>query len=60
MSKETDWERNYQDSDGDPCTLRQLVSREPEWAVSRITELEKLEAALKQIVFIGNRENKYE
>lgn len=34
--------RVYSDSDGNECTLRQLIKREPEWAYSRIVALEGL------------------
>ena len=27
----------YRDSEGNKCTLRQLVIKEPDWAVSRLT-----------------------
>jgi len=33
--------RVFIDSDDNECTLRQLVNREPEWAITRIIHLEK-------------------
>ena len=31
----------YKDSDGNECSIHQMVKREPEWAASRIQEGEK-------------------
>ena len=39
----------YQDSDGDMCTIYQMIKREPEWAANRIQEGEKAFKLLEQI-----------
>jgi len=37
----------FYDIDGNPCTLRQLVVKEPDWAVSRINRERQQTAALE-------------
>ena len=39
--------RTYRDSDGRECSLATLCRREPEWAASRIAELERALQAYK-------------
>lgn len=39
--------RQFFDIDGNPCTLSQLIRSEPDWARSRIIELEKRVAELE-------------
>ena len=38
----------YYDTDGDKISLRQLVITDPDWAVSRITELEGVKQQLAE------------
>jgi hypothetical protein len=40
ITRDKDDKRIFYDVDGNPITLYQLVSRETQWAVSRITDLE--------------------
>ena len=42
-------EKNYFDSEGNPCTLYRLVRDEPDWAESRIRTGEKLERTHKEL-----------
>jgi len=35
------WEKKYKDSDGNECSLYQLVKREPEWATHIILHYEQ-------------------
>ena len=39
----------YYDSDGNECTIHQMVKREPEWAASRIQAGERVEI-LRQLL----------
>lgn len=43
-------ERLYEDIDGNKISLLQMVRKEPEWAVSRITQLEAENTKLKSVV----------
>jgi hypothetical protein len=40
--------RVYQDTDGNDCSIYQMVEREPEWAASRIQKAEEYERLLKR------------
>ena len=49
----------YRDIEGDPCTLYQLIVKDPGWAQSRIRECERLEARFihskEQVTINGQR-----
>ena len=44
----------YQDSDGNDCSIHQMVKREPEWAANRIQHGERLEATLKRVAALAH------
>ena len=47
--------RQYLDSDGNECSLQQLVKRGPEWAANRIRALEDENENLKASIIMNDK-----